>query len=97
MSGVCDCRTSASNPDPNRCFKGNCQVDADCDGGKGWCSGSGNDLSSSCEGPPLGSFGFFCRTSADECVEHAECGAEGRCMFDAEKQHWRCFAITCAL
>lgn len=97
MTGaVCECRSSASSSAPNHCTGGNqmgaCRVDADC-GEKGFCS----PTLGTC-GNYSGIQGYFCHTSADECVDDTECtqmGA-GYCMFDTMVKHWKCSYSHCA-
>lgn len=91
---ACACRAGPKY-EANTCLNGTCRVDADC-GQDGFCSPSGITLSPSClTGIALGSVGFFCRTTADECFDDAECKLGNRCLFSASAKHWRCQEILC--
>jgi hypothetical protein len=97
-SGVCACR-SATHHGANTCFHANCRTDADC-AGRG-CSPSAVATDPSCQsGLAIGSFGYFCHTASDECIDDGDCGGSGPsgpkiCIFDADVAHWRCFATSC--
>jgi hypothetical protein len=80
----CECRASEAHG-ANICVgNSNCRVDADCGPG-GFCSRSGV---SNC------SFGYFCHTPSDECVDDADCknaaGFSPVCAYDRMLAHWRC-------
>jgi hypothetical protein len=97
-SSVCVCRLS-TNYDANTCFHGNCKVDAECGPGA-YCSPSGPDVDSSCRtGLEPGSFGFFCHTAQDACVDDRDCPANlpwpQKCLFDPTARHWACFDMKC--
>jgi hypothetical protein len=93
-SAVCDCRNDAHLGQPNVCFKGNCRTDADCKGD--YCSPSAVHVGFDCIGVPIGSWGYFCHTATDECVDDADCGAAGKqCIFDVEVVHWKCMQPAC--
>ena len=93
---VCDCRNVGARGMPNKCFRGTCRTDADCDGGKGYCSPSATNLESGCVGPALGAYGYFCHVAADECVDDEDCGTPiKQCLFDADVVHWRCTQVAC--
>ena len=94
---VCECRNPAKH-DANVCVHGNCKTDADCQGG--YCSPSAVTLDPFCSlDVPIGSVGYFCHTSADECVDDVDC--EGgtatfpSCFFDVDKAHFDCFPVQC--
>ena len=98
-ASVCDCRNGA-NWDANSCFHGNCQVDADC-GATGYCSPSAVTIGFDCStGVQQGSYGFFCHTPADECVDDADCGGgamgQGACLLQPDKAIWACQALLCS-
>jgi hypothetical protein len=92
--GVCACNgaTRATN---NVCLAGGCRIDADC-GGNGYCS------------PTLGDCGhygkavaYYCHTAEDECVDDADCTAEGPfqpgyCAYEKSIGHWKCSTNECA-
>ena len=97
-ASVCACR-NAPNFSANTCFHGNCQVDADCGSG-GYCSPSAVSLDIYCNmGVPQGSYGYFCHTAADECVDDADCPptpmGQGACFFQPDKAHWGCQELLC--
>ena len=96
-ASVCACRNFA-NFAANTCFHGDCQVDADC-GAAGYCSPSAVDVGTDCNlGVQPGSYGFFCHTAADECVDDADCpGAmgQGACLLQPDKGHWACQTLLC--
>lgn len=97
-SGVCQCR-AASEGGANACRQGNCRTDGDCGVvGKGFCSPSAVEIDVYCRtGIPVGSFGYFCHTPSDECVNDSDCGTTetGACIFDVPKQHWVCQKLMC--
>jgi hypothetical protein len=97
---ACGCRESAfrvgapSSLDENRCFGGDCRVDADC-GQQGYCSPS----TSLC-GTSWGAYELRCHTPGDECVDDADCanfdagrtlGGPAFCAYDGTRSHWACF------
>jgi hypothetical protein len=93
-AAVCDCRNTGSLGLINKCFPGNCRTDADC--GNNYCSPSATTLPAGCTGPTLGSYGYFCHTTSDECIDDADCGdAVTRCLFDPEVVHWMCIKTLC--
>ena len=96
-ASVCDCRNPARF-NANACFHGNCQIDADCGAG-GYCSPSGVTVGPDCAfGVEQGSYGFFCHTAADECVNDADCpGPMGQpaCLFQVAKARWACQQLIC--
>jgi hypothetical protein len=95
-ASVCDCRNLA-NFDANTCFHGTCVVDADCAGS--YCSPSAVGIGPDCStGIALGSFGFFCHTPADECVDDTDCSSmadDKACIFEVDKMHWACHQLAC--
>lgn len=95
-SSVCSCR-EAQNALANTCERGNCKTDADC-GGR-FCSPSGFPIDVYCRtGIDPGSFGFFCHTPKDTCVDDADCAGDaamGACVFDATSARWACKALLC--
>ena len=97
-ASVCDCRNGASF-DANTCFHGNCQVDADCGVG-GYCSPSAVTIGFDCNtGVQQGSYGFFCHTPKDECVDDADCAGgtmgPGVCLLQPDKAIWACQPLLC--
>ncbi len=93
-AAVCDCRNGGSVGLINKCVIGNCRTDADCAGN--YCSPSGTLLASGCTGPSAGSYGFFCHTAADECVDDGDCGdAITHCLFEPDVLHWKCIKVLC--
>ncbi len=97
-ASVCDCRNGA-NFSANTCFHGNCQVDADCGAG-GYCSPSAVGIDFFCNtGVQQGSYGYFCHTAADECVDDADCGntpmGQGVCLLQPDKARWACQELLC--
>jgi hypothetical protein len=93
-SGVCVCRLE-TYAGANVCFRGNCVTDADC-GAKGYCSPSGPELTNNCRSNvPPGSFGYFCRTSRDQCQSTVDCGETGTCLFSVDANRWECLPKRC--
>ncbi len=97
-ASVCDCRNS-DNFGANTCFQGGCQVDADC-GAAGYCSPSAVAIGTDCyTGIPQGSFGYFCHTAADTCVDDADCTAgpagSQACLFQVDTTRWACVQLMC--
>jgi hypothetical protein len=91
---LCQCE-GGSRADNNVCLGGNCRVDADCGGG-GYCS----PTLGSC-GNYTGTQGYYCHTSNDECLDDADCNADGSsypgyCAFMPEVGHWMCSMAQCA-
>ena len=86
--GVCECG------DPNFCTRsGDCHVDSDC-GASGYCSPSLGDC-----GEYGGIIGYYCHRAVDECVDDADCtadGAFGYCAFDPNGAKWKCSQTQCA-
>jgi hypothetical protein len=96
-TGVCDCRNK-QNREANTCIKGNCRTDGDCKGQS--CSPSGVHVDPYCTGGiPIGSYGWFCHTAADECLDDTDCKALdfGACVLDTDVVHWKCRALSCVL
>lgn len=92
-AGVCDCRNETRRG-ANTCFRGNCVTDADCGGG--YCSPSGASLWDNCRSNvPAGSFGYFCHTKSDACVDDVDCGEGSTCLFSADTQRWSCLPRLC--
>ncbi len=96
-ASICSCRNPAQFQ-ANACFHGNCQIDADCGGG-GYCSPSAVNIGPDCAlGVQQGSYGYFCHTAADECVNDADCPAtmgEPACLFQVDKARWACQSLLC--
>jgi hypothetical protein len=97
----CRCRPSAADNAPNYCVTGsNCRTDSDCGPG-GFCSPSLVGIDSSIEGG--GSFGYFCHTPQDLCLNHGDCDpsmclieqgcASLACGYSTESSHWDCFMV----
>lgn len=97
-AGVCQCR-SAPEGGANLCRQGNCRTDGDCGvTGKGFCSPSAVLVDASCrEGIAAGSYGYFCHTPKDACVDDKDCGEQQACVFDVTKSAWACHALLCTL
>ncbi len=95
-TAVCDCRNTGKIGQPNVCFKGNCRTDTDCKGQ--FCSPSATTVTYNCTGPVLGSFGYFCHTAQDECVDNEDCASvsfNAQCVFDPDVVHWKCIKLLC--
>jgi hypothetical protein len=96
--GPCACRPDAqsivapTSTASNTCLAGDCRVDADCGAG-GYCSPS----LGSC-GNYLGVTGYYCHTSADACIDDADCTAHGGgdCRYNDTKKAWDCETSQCA-
>jgi hypothetical protein len=95
-ASVCDCRNGASFS-ANTCFHGNCQADADC--AAGYCSPSAVGIGPDCNtGVQPGSYGYFCHTPGDECVDDADCPSgmgQGTCLLQPDKGIWACQVLLC--
>ncbi len=96
----CRCRPSAADNARNYCPAGsNCRIDSDCGPG-GFCSPSLLGLGSPVGG---GSFGYFCHTPQDLCLNDSDCDASGclieqgcasmACGYSAESSLWDCFEV----
>ena len=90
---ICACE-GGSRSDNNVCLAGNCRVDADC-GSAGYCSPSFGDC-----GNYFGVAGYYCHTSSDECVDDADCKADGThpmgyCAFKPTVGRWQCSNLNC--
>lgn len=98
VAGVCECR-SAPEGGANLCRQGNCRTDGDCGvTGKGFCSPSAVRVDASCrEGIAPGSYGYFCHTPGDACVDDEDCGDQRACLFDPAKSAWGCHVLLCTL
>jgi hypothetical protein len=82
-------QTCTCNALANTCTPGICRVDADCAGGKGFCSPSVDGC---------GTFnGYVCHTLADTCTDDEDCG-QGlmRCVPDTTTLVWSCRPVGCA-
>ena len=83
---LCACHGSPYVSGGNGCIAGNCRVDADCDGGNGYCSPS----SEGCGGLS----GYFCHTRQDGCLDDSDCpsGTNGpqQCSWSSGDNHWKC-------
>lgn len=94
-SRVCGCE-SGLGTDNNVCLPGNCSVDADCGEGR-YCS----PTKAGCINV-AGYGGYYCHTDADECLDDANCAADGggnragACVFMPTLGHWQCGAALCA-
>ena len=91
-AAVCDCRNVGVIGQPDKCILGNCRTDGDCKGQ--YCSPSGTTVGAGCMGAELGSYGYFCHTATDECVDDSDCG-DAKCMFDPAVVHFRCIKLVC--
>jgi hypothetical protein len=102
----CKCRESAASNAPNYCVTGgNCRTDSDCGAG-GFCSPSLFHIDSSVDGQPtsgsgFASFGYFCHTPRDVCVNDSDCDpsacelpscASIACGYTTEDR-WDCFRV----
>jgi hypothetical protein len=68
----------------NQCVAGECHSDADCAGYP--CGVSSTQ--------PCGDIdGFFCHSSADECLRSADCGAGLTCGYEQVSRRWACLDI----
>jgi hypothetical protein len=88
---VCACENGFRS-DNNVCIQGNCQVDADCDAkGLHWCS----PTLGSC-GNYTGFQGYYCHTPEDQCLDDADCSANGGyCAYEPTVGHWACSTQQC--
>jgi hypothetical protein len=87
---VCLCQSSMSQG--SRCATvAGCRIDADCP--KGFCSPTFGTC-----GNYSGVIGYACHSTADECVDDADCAklAGGYCMHDAMVGRWICSNSQCA-
>jgi len=89
--GPCSCHGSVDMGSTNNtCADGNCQVDADCEGGAGFCSPS--DVGVGCGSLP----NYYCHTPLDSCVNDSDCTSCGPgtqpcgCGYDASSKRWTC-------
>ena len=104
----CKCRESAALNTPNFCVVGsNCRIDSDC-GAAGFCSPSLFYIDSaiygtSTSGSGSATFGYFCHTSEDRCMNDSDCEnaapcAPGNgcgsiaCGYSSENR-WDCFKV----
>jgi hypothetical protein len=72
----------------NQCMATQCQVDANCPHGEVCSASIGN-----CDALE----GYYCHTSADECLTDADCcGTTPLCAYDTTKAHWACASQTFA-
>jgi len=86
---TCACHGSSYNSGGNTCVPGNCRVDSDCGSG-GYCSPS-----STTGGCGTAIAGYYCHTSADACVNDADCGGSFQqvCTYSTSAKHWECGMI----
>jgi hypothetical protein len=94
---VCECRSKVES-NRNLCRNGACRTDADCAGS--YCSPSALGVSSNCRSKiETGSFGYFCHSKTDECVDDSDCGGGDfpakACVFSTAKLHWACVELLC--
>lgn len=88
-SSVCGCGLGLGNS--NGCIRpGNCLVDAECKGS--FCSptfgGCGH----------VGVIGYYCHTSADECVDDGDCSSssgQAFCVYSPAAGRWSCATSLC--
>jgi len=81
----CLCRDASYDGAPNLCLtESNCAIDSQC-GPPGFCSPS----STFGEGSP--SFGYFCHTLNDLCVDDTDCAPLSTCQFDDGGDRWICY------
>ena len=83
---LCVCHGSAyAEGAGNTCMPGNCRVDSDC-GADGYCSPAHG--TTGCGG--VG--GYYCHTSADECVNDSDCTGQGLdvCTWSSSANRWEC-------
>ena len=85
---LCACHGSQYMNGGNSCYPGNCRVDTDCLGGRGYCSPSANPMG--CGG--LG--GYYCHTPADTCIDDTDCtnsmNGPQQCTFSTSDSRWEC-------
>ena len=85
-SEVCSCQgqTSGDGKYESLCVPADCHVDADC-GQSGYCSPTPT--------PCGGSWGFYCHTCADTCINDSDCQADPAgaafCVY-LDAGHWEC-------
>jgi hypothetical protein len=92
---VCECRSKVESM-RNLCHNGNCRIDADCLGN--FCSPSALEVFANCRSTiESGSFGFFCHTKSDECIDDSDCSNEPNkaCVFSVKSLHWACAELRC--
>ncbi|MGZ3419712.1 MAG: hypothetical protein ACXWUG_06020 [Polyangiales bacterium] len=83
-TGVCECGTVA-----NGCVPGNCRVDSDC--ATGYCSPSFDMCTHAVTG-------YWCHTTADECIDDGDCDATHfltHCEADPATARWVCPRAMC--
>ncbi len=85
-AGVCECANATVTGSPNTCLTtGNCQVDSDCGPG-GYCS---PDIGGCA--PYVGTLGYFCHTSDDECLDTSDCSSIYLyCAYMPTLNRWTC-------
>jgi hypothetical protein len=86
MSDVCACHGSAySDGAGNVCVPSNCRVDSDC-GPHGYCSPTAASGCAEATG------GYYCHTSADECLDDSDCmgGISSVCAWSPGDNRWEC-------
>ena len=93
-NALCACRGQAGGTG-NQCSQGgNCRLDADCAGGKGYCSPT------YAVGCNLSFQGFYCHTPTDTCLNDDDCNmggsSGGLCTYDPKVARWECSQIMCA-
>lgn len=82
---VCACGDVA-----NTCLPGNCRIDSDCGAGH-FCSPNIDPCMSTITG-------YFCHTTADECVDDSDCDPtqfEMYCQYDGTAGQWTCPRSMC--
>ena len=83
---LCVCHGSPYTAGGNTCTGGACRVDGDCGAG-GYCSPTRG-------GGCGGLTGYFCHSSADSCVDDADCPSDGGgpqiCAYSATSKRWEC-------
>ncbi|GEM_PF-2689267 len=83
---VCECGNPTDlviglGADENRCVPSNCKMDSDC--GPAFCKPS-PDICGSGQ-----TYGYFCTTESDECLQNSDCG-NSFCVFATEQSRWIC-------
>lgn len=79
---VCD-------PRGNRCGDSSCRTDADCNG-----RGCSPSTTGGCGGASVS--GYYCHTTADECIDDKDCSDANAsvCQYDPQLSHWACAQLV---
>jgi hypothetical protein len=93
-NSVCQCGRDRA-PYKHYCVTANCRTDSDC--GNEYCSPT---VPFGC-GKLYPYNGYYCHTSADECVDDSDCPEAGPgsgspyCAYDPVVNHWACSRLIC--